>query len=72
MDDQIFIQHRFTITDPDTGYSFTDALVMPQGEYEALQEDDIESQKQERFDNWKEAIATPPAEESDEEVVEEE
>lgn len=58
MDDQIFIQHRFTIEKD--GQKLTDALVLPKDEYEKLTPEDIEKTKQERFDNWLYAVTHPP------------
>lgn len=60
MEDQVFIQHRFTITEDDKTYS--DAIVLPIDEYNALTSKQIETLKQDRFDNWKTAISTPPPE----------
>lgn len=60
MADQIFVQHRFTIVDKNTGISFSDAIVLPVEEYDALSDKQIEKKKQERFDNWKEVISNPP------------
>ena len=56
MPDELFVQHRFR--DEATGYA--DAIVLPQSEYEALSEDDIEAIKAERVANWVEAVANPP------------
>lgn len=52
MNDQIFIQHRFTIE------NYSDALVMPLHEYEELSPEDIKVLKEERFTNWKKIIST--------------
>lgn len=49
-EDRVFIQHRFTIED------YSDALVKTIEEYEAMTPEDIEREKQERFDNWKRVI----------------
>ncbi len=57
MNDQIFIQHRFKVEE--NGQSFSDAIVMPQDEYVKLTPEEIETQKQERFNNWQEAIKSP-------------
>lgn len=57
MTDQIFIQHRFTIVED--GNSFSDALVLTKDEYDLLTPEQIESQKQERFNNWKEFVNNP-------------
>jgi hypothetical protein len=50
------IQDLFTITDPDSGLQFTDAIYYEVGNEPA----DLEAQKQARFDAWKEAINNPP------------
>ncbi len=47
MEDQIFIQHRFSIGD------FNDAIVLPKDEYDLLKPEDIENIKKERLTNWK-------------------
>ena len=58
MTDQVFIQHRFTVTEGDKSYS--DAIVLPQADYNKLSSQDIETQKQTRFNTWKTIISTPP------------
>lgn len=55
----IFIQDRFTLVDPETKYSFSDALVLPKSDYDALAPEHIEALKQERFTAWKDAVANP-------------
>jgi len=60
MADQIFIQHRFTVEQD--GVSLTDAIVLPQEEYNKLTTDDIEKQKTQRFDDFKYRIEHPPIE----------
>lgn len=70
MADQIFIQRRFTITQGDQ--TLQDAIVLPEAEYNALSDKDIENLKQERFNNWQEVIKNPPPPEkepSKEEVI---
>lgn len=44
------------------GLSFSDAIVLPEDEYNALTPEQIEAIKEERFQNWK-AIVTAPQEE---------
>lgn len=56
--DQIFIQHRFTIEQ--NGMSFSDAIVLPQDEYNKLGDQDIETIKQQRFDAWQQVLKNPP------------
>lgn len=56
--DQIFIQHRFTVSQD--GKDYSDAIVLPQAEYEKLTKADIDSLKAQRFDTWKQAIDNPP------------
>ena len=63
MEDQIIIQRRFTIERD--GLTFSDAIVLPEDEYNALTTEQIDAIKEERFTNWKTAITTPH-----EEVVE--
>ena len=67
MPDQIWIQHRFTITEGDK--SFSDALVLPKSEYEVLTLQQIETQKQQRFNNWKTIISTPQPKQSKTEML---
>jgi len=61
MNDTIWIQHRFTIEQ--NGLTLSDALVLPQAEYEALTPQEIETRKTERFTNWKAIIDNPPVQE---------
>lgn len=52
----------FTLTDPETGLSFTDAIRIPGNLTDTelkRARADVERQKQERFEAWKTAIATP-------------
>lgn len=63
MNDQIIIQRRFTIERD--GLAFSDAIVLPEDEYNALTPEQIEAIKEERFQNWKTIVTTPS-----EEVVE--
>lgn len=60
MNDQIYIQHRFTIKQGDQ--QLQDAIVLPQEEYNKLTAEDIETQKQERFNSWIDSINNPPPE----------
>ncbi len=55
MEDSIWIQRRFTKV-TDQGIEFKDAIILPEEEYNALSEFQIEVIKEERFDNWKESI----------------
>jgi hypothetical protein len=57
--DEIFIQHRFTYTDPKYG-TFSDAIVLPQTDYNALKQADIDTLKQTRIDNWINLQKNPP------------
>lgn len=61
MEDQVFIQHRFTLIKD--GLTLVDAIVLPQADYEKLMSTDISSIKEERFDNFKELLTNPPKEE---------
>ena len=56
--DQIFIQHRFTIEKD--GQSYSDALIYSKDEYDKLDKEEIEKEKQARFDNWVEMVKNPP------------
>lgn len=56
----IYIQDRFTFTH--NGIQFNDAIVLPEEEYKKLTSEEIETTKQERFENWKTSISTPPVE----------
>lgn len=67
MADQVFIQHRFTIEKD--GKSYSDALVVPFDDYGKLSPEEIEAQKNERFDNWKAGLDTVTKEETSEDVV---
>lgn len=49
--DQVFIQHRFTIEED--GLTFSDALIMPKEEYDALNEEDIANMKHDRYTKWR-------------------
>lgn len=53
MNDQVFIQHRFTIE------NYSDALVMPLNEYEELSSEEIDKMKQERYTNYRKIIDNP-------------
>lgn len=55
MTDQVIVQHRFTITEAN-GLSFTDAIVLPESEYQQLTPEQLEAIKQERFASWKKQI----------------
>lgn len=57
MDDEVKVQIRFTIDDPETGASFSDALYYSPEVFETLKPEDIELEKHARFDNWKAAVA---------------
>ncbi len=59
MTDKIQIQVLFTITRD--SYTYTDALYFPVGE-PLPSEEDIESMKQQRFDNWYAIVTAPPPE----------
>lgn len=65
--DQVYIQHRFKIERE--GKSYSDALVLPINEYEALSPSEIENLKEERFTNWKEVIENPIPEPTKEELL---
>ena len=67
MADQVFIQHRFTIEKD--GKSYSDALVVPFDDYGKLSPEEIEAQKNERFDNWKANLDTVTEEKPIQEVV---
>lgn len=54
------MQDLFTMTDPDTGLQFTDALYFELDEYPPA---DLEQQKQARFDAWKAILDATPVEE---------
>ena len=54
MSDQIFIQHRFTIAHE--GLTYSDAIVLPQDEYQKLDEAAIEQIKTGRLDSWKSLV----------------
>ena len=59
MADQIFIQRRFTIKQGDQ--VLQDAIVLPKEDYDKLTPEEIETTKQQRFNNWQDAINNPPA-----------
>lgn len=61
MSDQIFIQHRFKVERD--GLVLDDAITLPIAEYEAMKPEEIESAKEERFANFKEAVTNPPKQE---------
>jgi len=54
---------KIAFTKSNEKYSFSDALIFTQEEYEALTEDQIEAMKQARFDKWHDVITCVPAEE---------
>ncbi len=56
--DGIYIQDRFTIEKD--GITLSDAIVLPQGEYESKSKQEIEAIKQERFDTYKDRLKNPP------------
>lgn len=58
--DQVQIQVKFTITQ--NGQTLTDALFYTQDEYNALTPEQLQADKQKRFDSWQTAINTPPIE----------
>jgi hypothetical protein len=64
--DQIFIQHRFTINEGSKQYK--DAIVLPLSEYQQLSPEQIESKKNERFNSWKTISSTPQVVVSDPEA----
>lgn len=52
--DQVFIQHRFTLSD---SYGvFSDAIVLPKAEYDLLSAKNITDTKAARLLGWKKAI----------------
>lgn len=57
--DEIFIQYRFTYIDPKYG-TFSDAIVLPQTDYNALKQTEIDILKQTRIDNWVSSLKNPP------------
>jgi len=57
MEDQVIIQRKFKIERD--GLSYSDAIVLPEAEYNALTPEQIETIKEERFENWKKIITTP-------------
>lgn len=67
MADQIFIQHRFIHTED--GLSFSDAIVLPEVEYEALRPEDIEVIKAARFTGWKAALEEMKKEKTKEDLL---
>lgn len=58
MEDQIFVQHRFTVEVQ--GILYSDALIVPLDEYEALAPTTIQELKQERVDDFIYFIENPP------------
>ena len=57
-DQQVYIQVRFQ---EETDYgSYHDALYFTQAEYDALKQEDIDTLKQKRIDNWVYIITHPP------------
>lgn len=56
--DEIYIQHTFRILKD--GLSYSDAIVLPQAEYQALSAKDIDNLKNKRFDNWEAIVTAPP------------
>lgn len=56
--DQIFIQHRFTISRD--GIMLSDALTYPKDQYDQLTEGDIEAAKEARFTAFKAHMENPP------------
>ena len=58
MADSIFIQVRFTLTQKDQ--TLNDALFYDQATYNALTPQQLQADKQARFDAWQKAINTPP------------
>jgi len=58
----LFTQDRFTITDPEVG-SYTDAIILPQEEYDLLTPEDLEALKQSRFETWKQSVLHPVVQE---------
>lgn len=58
MSDTIFIQRKFKIEQD--GISLSDALIIPQGEYNSLSEQEIETLKTERFTAHKYRLENPP------------
>ena len=60
MADKLYYQLRFTIEKD--GRSYSDAIVLPKEDYEKLTPEDIETTKQQRFDNWITILNTPAIE----------
>lgn len=58
--DGIFIQDRFTMTDPVTKREFHDAIVLSQSEYNALTANQLTALKHQRFLAWLAVGTTPP------------
>lgn len=56
MEDQIFIQRRFSFTTK-TGIIFNDALILLLNDYNLLSEDEIDQIKNDRFNLWQQQIA---------------
>lgn len=59
MEDKIRVQVQFTKT-TDEGIDYTDCLYYDLVEYPNVKQEDIETAKQERFDNWQTLIENPP------------
>lgn len=59
MTDEINIQYKFTVEQE--GYpAFTDAIYLPLDEYNAMSDEELEGRKQERFNNFKAMLDSPP------------
>lgn len=52
------VRYTFEINDPDHG-TFRDALTVPYDQWGSLTEADLETMKQERYQNWLDAISNP-------------
>jgi len=59
MEEQIFVQVRFK-NKTEAGIEFNDALYFPIEKWEEIKKEDIEILKEERFNNWKQAVENPP------------
>jgi hypothetical protein len=57
------VQIIFEKTDTETNQTFRDAIWMTQATYDATSADEINTIKQERFDNWLAIVNSLPAEE---------
>lgn len=60
MEQKTFIQVRFKNT-TDKGVEFNDALYFPIEDWEKKTQEEIDTLKEERFNNWKQAVENPPA-----------